>query len=105
MQAQERITFSVESSIIDRKPMGHGYPKSPMRPPVVYIENNTLTFIVGHPEYVLTIKGEDDEPVYTTIVSSAEPQVLLPTSLTGSYMIELTLGGWKFVGCIELPSK
>ena len=26
MQAQERISFSVESSIIDKQPMGHGHP-------------------------------------------------------------------------------
>ncbi len=102
MQAQERIAFSVESSIIDKQPMGHGYPKSPMRPPVVYLDDYTLTFAVGHPDYELTIKDEDGETVYTTVVTSAETLITLPSSLTGSYVIELTMGNWKFVGWIEL---
>ena len=102
MQAQERIAFSVESSIIDKQPMGHGHPKSPMRPPVVYIEDYTLSFAVDHPDYELTIKDEEGEIVYTTIVTSAETQVTLPSTLVGGYVIEPTMGYWKFTGWIEL---
>ena len=102
MQAQERIAFSVECSAFDDKPMNNGRPKAPMRPPVVYLDDYTLTFAVGHPDYELTIKDEDGETVYTTVVTSAETLVTLPSSLTGSYVIELTMGNWKFVGWIEL---
>ena len=102
MQAQERIAFSVESSIIDKQPMGHGHPKSPMRPPVVYIEDYTLSFAVDHPDYELTIKDEEGEIVYTTVVTSAETLVTLPSTLAGEYVIELRMGYWKFVGWIEL---
>ena len=86
----------------DNRPIGHGTGKSPMRPPVVYLDDYTLTFGVGHPDYELTIKDEDGETVYTTVVTSAETLVTLPSSLTGSYVIELTMGNWKFVGWIEL---
>ncbi len=102
MQAQERIAFSVESSIIDKQPMGHGHPKSPIQPPIVYIEDYTLTFVAGHPDYELTIKDEDGETIYTTFVTSAETLVTLPSTLTGDYVIELRMGNWKFTGWIEL---
>lgn len=44
------VQWAPENSI------GHGYPKSPMRPPVVYIEDYTLAFVADHPEYILNIK-------------------------------------------------
>ena len=34
----------------DNSPVGNGHPKSPMRPPVVYIEDYTLSFVADHPE-------------------------------------------------------
>lgn len=102
MQAQERIAFSVESSIIDKQPMGHGHPKSPIQPPIVYIEDYTLSFMADHPDYELTIKDEEGETKYTTVVTSAMTLVTLPSALTGEYVIELRMGNWIFTGWITL---
>ena len=52
--ALERIPLTV--SYDDTMPLGHGYAKSPMRPPLVYIEDHTLTFSADHPDYLLIIK-------------------------------------------------
>lgn len=98
--AEGPIDFTV--SIIDEMPIGHDRPKSPMRPPVVYIEDYTLTFVAGHPDYELFIKDEDGDVVYSTVVTSAETLVTLPSFLAGDYVIELTMGNWKFTGWIEL---
>ena len=98
--AWDRIPLAV--GIIESMPIGHGHGKSPMRPPVVYIEDHTLSFVVDHPDYELTIKDEDGEVVYSTIVTSAETLVTLPSSLVGDYVIELTMGNWLFVGWINL---
>jgi len=38
--------------------------RGPVAPPVVYQEDNTLTFVADHPESVLYIKDEDEEVVY-----------------------------------------
>lgn len=84
------------------QPIGNGYPKSPMRPPVVYIEDYTLTFAADHPEYILNIKDEDGEVLYSMVVTPAETQVTLPSILSGEYVIELTMGNWKFTGYINL---
>jgi len=82
--------------------IGHDYPKSPAVPPTVYLEDNTLTFVADHPEYVLYIKDEDEEVVYSTVVTSAETEVMLPSYLSGTYEIELVMGNWLFTGWIDL---
>ena len=86
----------------DNSPVGNGYPKSPMRPPVVYIEDYTLSFTADHPEYILNIKDEDGEVVYSTTVYTTETQVVLSSTLSGDYEIELIMGYWKFIGWINL---
>ena len=82
---------------------GHGnVNKSPIQPPTVYIEDYVLTFVVDHPEYVLNIKDEDGDVVYTTTVWSTDTEVTLPSTLSGDYEIELVMGNWLFTGWIEL---
>jgi hypothetical protein len=73
-----------------------------MCPPVVYIEDYTLSFEANHPEYVLYIKDEDDNVVYSTVVPSTQTQVVLPSTLSGDYQIELVMGYWLFTGYITL---
>lgn len=86
----------------DFKPIGNGHGKSPIEPPVVYIEDYTLSFAVDHPDYVLYIKDEDGDIVYTTTVYSTQKQVILPSTLAGDYQIELAMGYWLFTGWINL---
>jgi len=97
---QEKIDFSV--SIIDDKPAGNLPTRSPMEPPSVSIEDGVLTFTAGHPDYTLTIKDEDGDVVYSTIVTSAQTTVVLPSTLSGDYVIELVMGNWLFTGYIML---
>ncbi|MBO5549711.1 MAG: hypothetical protein J5954_08865 [Prevotella sp.] len=73
-----------------------------MRPPTVYIEDYTVTFVAGHPDYALNIKDENSDVVYSTTVCSTETQVVLPSTLSGDYEIELIMGYWKFIGWINL---
>ncbi len=100
VEAQTLVNF--DTQLIDPYGLGHIPGKSPIQPPTVYIEDFTLTFAVDHPEYVLYIKDENDVVVYTTVVSSAETQVTLPTTLSGDYKIELVMGNWLFTGFITL---
>jgi len=86
----------------DDMPGGNGHAKSPMRPPVVYIEDYTLAFVADHPEYILNIKDEDGEVVYTTTVFSTQTQVVLPSILSGDYEVNLVMGNWLFTGWINL---
>ena len=86
----------------DNSSVGHSNPKSPDETPTVYIEDYTLYFETNHPEYVLNIKDEDGDVVYTAVVYSAQTQVVLPSTLSGDYVIELAMGNWLFTGWINL---
>ena len=87
---------------INNNPIGHDAPRTPIEVPLVYIEDYTLTFEVGHPDYALTIKDENDNVVYTTVVTSSQTTVVLPSTLSGNYVIELVTGNWLFTGYIML---
>ena len=95
-----RIFFRV--GYFDPTETTNSNPKSPADPPTVYLEDYTLTFEVDHPEYVLYIKDEDEVVVYSTVVTSATTEVVLPSTLSGDYEIELIMGDWLFSGWIYL---
>ena len=98
--AKEVISFSVNYN--DDMPITHGYPKNPIEVPLVYIDDYTLTFEAYHPDYALIIKDEDGDVVYSTTVFSAQTQVVLPSTLSGDYEIQLVMGNWLFTGWINL---
>jgi hypothetical protein len=98
--AWELVPFTVNYE--DEKPIGHSTPKSPIEPPLVYIEDYTLSFGINHPEYALIIKDENDSVVFTTTVFSTQSDVILPSSLSGIYEIELVMDNWLFCGWINL---
>ncbi len=109
MQAQglvpkERIIFSVRfyEGGIEERPISSPMPKSPEDAPEVYIEENVLYFEGDHPAYDLTIRDEDGDAVYTTTVSASDTVVTLPSTLSGTYEIELVYNDLLFTGWIEL---
>lgn len=99
--AKELIVFSVNGHG-DYTPIGHGPGRGPIEVPLVYIEDNTLTFEVNHPDYTLIIKDEDGYVVYTTTVFTTDTEVILPSTLFGDYEINLVMGNWLFTGWINL---
>ena len=100
VSAQELVPLTV--SIIDEQPGTNGFPRTPITAPIVYIDDYTLLFEANHPDYVLNIKDEDGDVVYSTVVSSTQTQVVLPSTLSGDYQIELVMGNWLFMGWINL---
>ena len=99
---EARCLIGFTSHIIDNTPIGHGPGRGSIEVPLVYIENNTLTFQINHPDYVLTIKNEDGDVVYTTTVFTTDTEVILPSTLSGDYEINLVMGNWLFTGWINL---
>lgn len=100
VSAQELVPLTV--SIIDEQPISHGHPRSPEETPIVYIDDYTLLFEANHPEYALNIKDENNVVVYSTVVSTTQTQVVLPSTLSGDYQIELVVGNLLFKGWINL---
>ena len=92
--AADVIPFTVHYD--DNMPIGNGIGKTPVRPPLVYIEDYTLSFDT------LIIKDEDGYVVYTTTVFSNDTEVILPSTLSGNYEVNLIMGNWLFSGWINL---
>lgn len=86
----------------NEQPVTNGHPRSPNETPIVYIDDYTLLFEANHPDYVLNIKDEDGDVVYSTVVSSTQTQVVLPSTLSGDYQIELVVDNLLYKGLIEL---
>ena len=101
-KAQTFTPISFSTRIVPHGGIGMGHPRTPINPPTVYLEDMTLTFVADHPEYVLYIKDEDEEVVYSAVVTSTETEVTLPSCLSGTYEIQLVMGNWLFTGWIEL---
>ena len=101
LNANEPVPLTV-SGDIDDMPLGNGYGRAPMLAPKVYIDDYTLLFEANHPDYVLNIKDENDNVVYSTVVSSTQTQVVLPSTLSGDYQIELVVDNLLFMGWINL---
>ena len=101
VQAKELVPLSLNIED-DDTPIGHGPGRPSIEVPLVYIEDYILSFAADHPDYLLIIKDEDGDVVYTTTVLSAQTQVLLPSNLSGNYKIQLVMGNWMFMGWIEL---
>ena len=100
VSAQTLVPLTV--SFEDDQPLGNGHSKTPITAPTVYIDDYTLLFETNHPEYVLYIKDENNNVVYSTVVSSTQTQVVLPSTLSGNYKIELVMDYWLFTGWINL---
>ena len=100
VSAQELLPLTVR--IIDEQPISHGHPRSPEETPIVYIDDYTLLFEANHPEYVLNIKDENNVVVYSTVVSTTQTQVVLPSTLSGTYEIQLIMDNSLFKGWIHL---
>lgn len=100
VMSREVVPFTVHYE--DDQPGGNGNPRGPIKAPLVYIDDYVLAFEAYHPDYVLTLKDENGDVVYTTTVYSTETLVTLPSTLSGDYEVNLVMGNWLFTGWISL---
>ncbi len=104
----EPIDFKVSlagpgGGVFNPYPGGNPYPKSEPICPQVSQNGYEITFTSSHPVYTLYIV-EDDVVVYSVIVSSTTTSVLLPSWLSGDYVLYLQPEGssYYFYGDITL---
>ncbi len=96
------LTACMISPIIDPTYPGPNYPKSPVQPPEVYLDGYTLYIVSSHADYTLVVEDTDETEVYQTSVPSSVSTVVLPSSLSGTYILKLETDTFIFEGEIEL---
>jgi hypothetical protein len=70
--------------------------------PEVDLEDYTLTFYTPCDGCVLRLVDENDNVVYSTIISTGTTSLVLPSSLSGDYEIQIIQGNTYFYGDISL---
>ena len=74
--------------------------KSPVQPPFVWQEGYTFTFDDSCLGCELRLVDENDNVVYTTTITSNT--LVLPSTLSGEYELQIISGIYCFYGYIEL---
>lgn len=77
-------------------------PRGPVCPPEAMLSGHTLYILTSHGDYDLQLLSSDGSVVYETFVSSTVNEVVLPSSLTGCFKLQLWAEPYVFIGEIEL---
>ena len=99
-QTGQQVYFTVQ--VIHPTSIGISKPKSPVQPPEVYLDGHTLYIASSHADYTLVVEDTDETEVYQTSVPSSVSTVVLPSSLSGTYILKLETDTFVFEGEIEL---
>ena len=97
-----QVHLHVEVIGINPGSVGHQLPKSPVQPPIVYLDAHTLYLCSEHSGFTLVLKDTDETEVFSTNIPENTYTVLLPSTLSGEYTLELWDDTYVFSGDIEL---
>ena len=78
------------------------HPKSPVVQPQIGIEDYTLYIYSGCEDATLVLVDENDNEVFSQEIEDDTDQIVLPTTLSGTYEIRIYRGNYMFYGEIEL---
>ena len=75
---------------------------APPRPWYIVQDDYVLTLPVLAEAYTFELLDEDDEVVYTTFLPSGTTQIILPSTLSGSFEIRLVGDTYYYRGYVKL---
>ena len=79
------------------------YPKSPINPPSISLDDHTLYFNTLCDGCTLNIVDSNDVVVYTLVIPTGTTSLVLPAILSGVYELQIIRGIYLFYGTINLP--
>lgn len=95
------VDVGLQTSIINPTSQIGGHPKSPIQVPGISLDDHTLYFDTPCDGCTLNIVDENDVVVYTTVIPTGTTSLVLPSTLSGEYIIEIIRGNYCFWGLIE----
>lgn len=81
---------------------GPGHGKAPIRPWTIDLTNNVITMEATPCDYALSLYDEDEAVVYSVFVPAGTTQVVLPTTLSGSFELHFETDTYYYYGFIYL---
>lgn len=102
-QVPQGTVINFQMQITDPQVGGVALPKSPVQSPLVSIDGHTLyLYDIGY-DLTLRLVDENDDVVYTVFVPAGTTSVVLPSTFTGGFELQLFPGGlYYFVSDITL---
>lgn len=97
----DKIDFSLKCEREDEHAIDGGKKKFPIRMPVIYQDDHTLSFHFHHPEYIINII-QDGEVIFSSVISTDVAQYELPDYISGECIIQLIKNDYCFWAEIEL---
>lgn len=98
----ESVIINFHFSYDDEILLNPSFPKSPILPPSVSLDDHTLYFDTPCDGCTLNIVDENDVVVYTTVIPTGTTSLVLPSTLSGEYIIEIIRGNYRFWGIISI---
>ena len=80
----------------------NGFPKSPIQPPYVTLDDHTLYIWSQHSGFSLTLIDGSDNVVYHTYIPAGVQYAVLPVTLSGTFTLILSDDTYMYTGTIEL---
>ena len=104
--------FAVESQEVKTIPLGvkqtsqggahNQIPRGPIDIPEVYLEDNELSFDSSLEGCTVRLLDADEEVVFADSIDVNQTTLALPSTLTGTYELQIVSGDLIFYGYIEL---
>lgn len=79
-----------------------GHQKGSVPIPSISLDDYSLIFNTPCDGYTLRLLDEDGVVVYSIVIPTGTTSLVLPSTLSGDYQIELVMGYWHFTGWINL---
>ena len=94
--------IDLEVGIEDPEQGALGQQKNPISIPDIGLENHTLYFYTPCDDCTLRLLDENDIVVYSTVIVTGTTSLVLPSTLSGEYEIQIIQGNICFYGYIDL---
>lgn len=96
------VPESVDLQYDDPSHGDDGLHKSPITIPEISLEDYTLFFITPCDGCTLRLLDANDNVVYSTVIATGTTSLVLPSTLSGEYEIQIIQGNICFYGFIYL---
>ena len=96
------VQTDIPLQIIDEGGSGNNTPKGPDNPLIIHQDDNVLMLPSMGIGMVLQLLDNTGVVVYSTFVPAGTTQVVLPTTMTGTYELRLITSTYYYMGYITL---
>ena len=88
-----KVLVPLQVEVINPTTTHTGHPRNPIEVPDICQDSHILYFNNVDYDLELVLLDEDGEEVYSTLVTAGTSAVVLPSTLTGDYELQLYPGG------------